>query len=59
MAKYVKSVKKEGYSHKYENRSGLKEKIDPVCLTKKETKFIDNWLKKHEGRFHKKWIAYE
>ena len=47
------------HSLQYEHRVGFKEKIDPVCLTKKETKFIDNWLRKHEGKLQKKKIVYE
>jgi hypothetical protein len=52
------NVKKYGYSHKYQTRSGCKEELDPVCLTKKETRFIDNWLRKHEGRLLKKRVEY-
>ena len=58
----MSKIKKKGsgaHSFQYESRVGLKEKIDPVCLTKKETKFIDRWLRKHEGKLYKKWICYE
>lgn len=54
-----KSKGSGAHSLQYETRVGFKEKVDPVCLTKKETRFIDNWLKKHEGKFHKKWVSYE
>jgi hypothetical protein len=50
------------YSKRCQSKVGIKEKSYGVgfelCLTKKEKKSVDNYLKKHEAHFKKKWKPY-
>ena len=46
------------HSKKYEYRVGVKEKPDPICLTKAEMKRVNNWLDKYEYSLYKKERRY-
>lgn len=54
--------KRTRYSKRCQSKVGVKEKSYGVgfelCLTKKEKKNVDNYLKKHESKFKIKWKSY-
>ena len=41
-------------SQKYETKVGFKHSKDKLCLTKKESKTIDAYIRKYYGRLYKK-----